>query len=200
MKERGYITFGKRPSIFSVRDSQMCADHDRSEGEGVGPQEYTLIKIKVLGWKKEELKKQFEGKNVFLVAATLRPETMYGQTNCFILPTGKYGAFRMKGEEVFVCSDRSALNMAYQNLTFEDKKVEKICEINGEDLLGLPLKAPLTQYPVVYSLPMMTIKMDKGTGVVTSVPSDAPDDWAAYRDLQNKDKLREKFGITEEMV
>lgn len=56
----------------------MCADHDRSEGEGVGPQEYTLIKIKVLGWKKEELKKQFEGKNVFLVAATLRPETMYG--------------------------------------------------------------------------------------------------------------------------
>jgi leucyl-tRNA synthetase len=25
---------------------------------------------------------------------------------------------------------------------------------------------------------MMTISMDKGTGVVTSVPSDAPDDWA----------------------
>lgn len=26
----------------------MCADHDRREGEGVVPQEYTLIKIKVI--------------------------------------------------------------------------------------------------------------------------------------------------------
>ena len=26
-----------------------------------------------------------------------------------------------------------------------------------------------------------------GTGVVTSVPSDAPDDFAALRDLQNKE-------------
>lgn len=30
---------------------------------------------------------------------------------------------------------------------------------------------------------MLTISMDKGTGVVTSVPSDAPDDYAALRDL-----------------
>jgi leucyl-tRNA synthetase len=30
---------------------------------------------------------------------------------------------------------------------------------------------------------MLTISMDKGTGVVTSVPSDAPDDFAALRDL-----------------
>ena len=33
---------------------------------------------------------------------------------------------------------------------------------------------------------METIKMDKGTGVVTSVPSDAPDDWATLRDLNKK--------------
>ena len=56
----------------------MCADHDRSEGEGVGPQEYTLIKMQVQSFRKEELQKQFEGKKVFLVAATLRPETMFG--------------------------------------------------------------------------------------------------------------------------
>jgi len=50
-------------------------------------------------------------------------------------------------------------------------------------LLGIGLKAPLTSYDVVYSLPMMSISMDKGTGIVTSVPSDAPDDYAALRDL-----------------
>lgn len=61
-------------------------DHDRSEGEGVNPQEYTLIKLQVLpcegnlsrlaeGTLKALLQ---EGKTVHLVAATLRPETMYG--------------------------------------------------------------------------------------------------------------------------
>ena len=53
------------------------------------------------------------GKNVFLPAATLRPETMYGQTNCFIKPESEYGVYEMKGDEYFVCSERSALNMAY---------------------------------------------------------------------------------------
>ena len=33
---------------------------------------------------------------------------------------------------------------------------------------------------------MMTIKENKGTGVVTSVPSDAPADLAALRDIQAK--------------
>ena len=37
---------------------------------------------------------------------------------------------------------------------------------------------------------MLTIKEDKGTGVVTSVPSDSPDDFAALRDLKKKAALR----------
>lgn len=53
--------------------------------------------------------------------------------------------------------------------------------------MGIRLKAPLTSYDVIYTLPMLTIKEDKGTGVVTSVPSDAPDDYAALRDLQRKE-------------
>jgi leucyl-tRNA synthetase len=37
---------------------------------------------------------------------------------------------------------------------------------------------------------MMTISMNKGTGVVTSVPSDSPDDWMAISDLRSKKALR----------
>lgn len=37
---------------------------------------------------------------VFLLAATLRPETMYGQTNCWVLPEGQYGAYRGLNNEV----------------------------------------------------------------------------------------------------
>lgn len=47
-------------------------------------------------------------KNVFLVPATLRPETMYGQTNCWILPDGDYGAFEINDNDVFICTERSA--------------------------------------------------------------------------------------------
>ena len=36
------------------------------------------------------------GKNVFMCAATLRPETMPGQTNCFVLPDGEYGAYEVE--------------------------------------------------------------------------------------------------------
>lgn len=55
-----------------------------------------------------------------------------------------------------------------------------------QDLLGCALKAPMTTYNKIYALPMLTIKDNKGTGVVTSVPSDSPDDYAALTDLKKK--------------
>ena len=47
LKARNKIKYGKRYSIYSPKDGQPCMDHDRSTGEGVGPQEYTLIKMKL---------------------------------------------------------------------------------------------------------------------------------------------------------
>lgn len=48
LKARGKIAYGKRYTIYSPKDGQPCMDHDRATGEGVGPQEYTLIKIKIV--------------------------------------------------------------------------------------------------------------------------------------------------------
>jgi len=42
--------------------------------------------------------------------------------------------------------------------------------------------------------------MNKGTGVVTSVPSDAPDDYMALKTLQEKPDFAAKFDITPDMV
>lgn len=42
--------------------------------------------------------------------------------------------------------------------------------------------------------------MTKGTGIVTSVPSDSPDDYAMLRDLQTKKGLREKYLVEDEWV
>lgn len=89
----GKIYYGKKYTIFSALDNQPCADHDRSKGEGEGPQEYVGIKIKLLEF--PDSLNEYRTKNVFLVAATLRAETMYGQTNCFVLPEAEYGLYKM---------------------------------------------------------------------------------------------------------
>jgi len=127
--------------------------------------------------------KAFVDKKVFLLAATLRPETMYGQTNCFVKPDGDYGVYEMQNGEYFIVSERAARNLAYQEQTVVHKKYPALAKVKGAELIGKKLKAPLTSYEFVYCLPLPTIKMDKGTGVVTSVPSDAPDDYMMLRDL-----------------
>ena len=198
LKKGDFIKFGKRPSIYSEKDQQMCADHDRAEGEGVLPQEYTLIKMQVIDEKFTNIYNT--PKKVFMVAATLRPETMYGQTNCYVLPEGKYGIYEMKNDELWICSHKSVRNMSFQDLTPMYGKATEVCHVEGNKLIGLKVKAPLASYDHVYIWPMLDISMDKGTGIVTSVPSDAPDDYAVLSDLKNKKALREKFGLTDEMV
>ncbi|XP_012534882.1 leucine--tRNA ligase, cytoplasmic [Monomorium pharaonis] len=196
LKSRNKIKYGKRYTIYSPKDGQPCMDHDRSSGEGVGPQEYTLIKMKVQCPQKIKI---FD-KSVYLVAATLRPETMYGQTNCWVHPDMNYIAYNLACGDVYISTERAARNMSYQGFFKEEGKIDVIQKLTGKDLLGLELTAPLTFNKVIYVLPMLTIKEDKGTGIVTSVPSDSPDDYAALVDLKKKQPLREKYGITDEMV
>jgi leucyl-tRNA synthetase len=104
-------------AIFSPGEDQPCADHDRASGEGVGPQDYTLIKLKLLDVPTKlagVVGAVPEAKNapIILPAATLRPETMYGQTNLWVLPEGQYGVYLMGHKEVYICSERSALSKA----------------------------------------------------------------------------------------
>uniref|UniRef100_A0A6U6DA86 leucine--tRNA ligase n=1 Tax=Odontella aurita TaxID=265563 RepID=A0A6U6DA86_9STRA len=219
LRKKEKVLYGKRNNVFSILDGQVCADHDRSEGEGVGPQEYILIKLKVLAPEHGQerhgkvtalLEAQAkEGRSVYLVPATLRPETMYGQTNCFVLPTGEYGAYHIDAtDEVFVMSARAARGVSCQLFdsskgqyyTKEFGKITKLESFTGDELLGLPLSAPNATYEKVYTLPLLTISMSKGTGVVTSVPSDAPDDYIALKALKDKPDFAEKYGITPDMV
>ncbi|XP_059445411.1 leucine--tRNA ligase, cytoplasmic-like, partial [Corylus avellana] len=199
LKSMGKIVEDVRYTIYSPLDGQPCADHDRATGEGVQPQEYTLIKMEVVSPFPSKLG-VLEGRRVFLAAATLRPETMYGQTNAWVLPDGKYGAFEISDTEVFILTQRAALNLAYQNYSRIPEKPTCLVELTGYDLIGLPLRSPLSFNEIIYTLPMLTILTDKGTGIVTSVPSDAPDDYMALHDLKSKKSLRAKYGVKDEWV
>uniref|UniRef100_K3WQ54 leucine--tRNA ligase n=1 Tax=Globisporangium ultimum (strain ATCC 200006 / CBS 805.95 / DAOM BR144) TaxID=431595 RepID=K3WQ54_GLOUD len=199
LKERGRVSRGKRPNVYSTVDKQNCADHDRASGEGVGPQEYTLVKLRVQEPFPDKMA-HLIGKNVYLGAATLRPETVFGQTNCFVLPDGDYGAFLINDNEVFIISHRAAKNLAHQEYSRKWGQEECLLELTGWDLLGLPLSPPSAHYKTVYALPLLAISMGKGTGIVMSVPSDSPDDYVAFRDLKQKPMLREKYNIADHMV
>ena len=73
-----------------------------------------------------------KGRDVYLVAATLRPETMYGQTNCWIHPDIPYVACAQASGEVFVSTRRAALNMSYQGFSKTDGKMDVLVELVGQ--------------------------------------------------------------------
>ncbi|KAJ2710994.1 cytosolic leucyl tRNA synthetase, partial [Coemansia spiralis] len=161
LREMDKIKFGKRYTIWSAKDGQPCMDHDRQSGEGLHPQEYTCIKLRVLEW--SDAARQaiaaipaLAGKKISLVAATLRPETMYAQTNCFVGTKLEYGFYlSAAADEVYVVTERAARNMAFQDLSPANGQAIKLGAIGGQALIGTKVNAPLSCYADgVYVLPM----------------------------------------------
>ncbi|EPY50222.1 cytoplasmic leucine-tRNA ligase Lrs1 [Schizosaccharomyces cryophilus OY26] len=191
LHKAGKIKFGERYTVYSIRDGQPCMDHDRKSGEGLGPQEYTGLKMQVLNFPdaaRESLASiDLSSNKVYMIAATLRPETMYGQTNCYVGPSLTYGVYEgLVPGELYICTRRAASNMAYQGLLRERGVVRELGTIKGQELIGARINAPLSVYEEVYVLPMESVLPNKGTGVVTSVPSDSPDDYATLGELRKK--------------
>ncbi|KAI0428575.1 leucyl-tRNA synthetase [Xylaria sp. FL1042] len=206
LKALNKIKFGKRFTVYSPKDGQACLDHDRSSGEGIAVQEYVALKLKTLEWSENAQKiigdKIPSDADVYFIPATLRPETMYGQTCCFVGPTVDYGIFRISKEggkdEYFVCSERSARNMAFQGISSPWGEYHQVVALKGEDFVGTLVHAPLSIHEKgIRILPMGTVKPTKGTGVVTCVPSDSPDDYATVLDLKKKP---EYYGIKKEWL
>jgi leucyl-tRNA synthetase len=174
LKKKNYCIQGKFPVVWDPKENVAVGDHDRVEGEGETPQEFTLLKYR-LGDK-------------YLVCATLRPETVYGQTNLWIGPENEYVLAGVDGEK-WVLSEQCA-----DKLKEQDKEVKIVKKIKGGELLGKKVVAPMIgrEIPI---LPADFCDLDKGTGIVTSVPSDAPDDYIGLRDLWENKKECEKYGL-----
>ncbi|RTE70310.1 Leucine--tRNA ligase, cytoplasmic [Fusarium euwallaceae] len=200
LKELERIKFGKRYTIYSVKDGQPCMDHDRAEGEAVNPQEYLALKLRILEWAPKAAAfvngRIPDGARVYLVPATLRPETLYGQTCCFVSPRITYGIFKANETDHYIMTDQAARNMAHQGIFLEQGVIDKAAEISGPDLVGTLVHAPLSLHTQgVRVLPMDTILATKGTGVVTSVPSDSPADFVTITELAKKPDF---YGIQRE--
>ena len=141
--------------------------------------EYTLMK--------------FQADGMVLIAATLRPETVFGQTNFWANPDVEYQKVQV-GEEIWVVSPQ-----AVEKLRLQKDGIEVLGAIPGRELMGMMVTAPMTgrKIPV---LPASFCDPTVGTGLVVSVPSDAPDDWMALKNLQDDDTMLEEFSLDKEMV
>ena len=157
-----------------------ASETDISKGGSAETQEYTLLK--------------FRCGDVFLVAATLRPETVYGQVNFWVNPDVDYVKMR-KGSETWIVSPQAADKMRSQK---DDCEVTG--KINGKDMVGWMCEAPMIHRSIPV-FPAMFCDPDVGTGLVTSVPSDAPDDWVSLLDVKNDPEVVKKYpGLTKEMI
>ena len=179
LKEGKYVVKGNHPVVWCPQDKAPVGDHDRVEGEGETPQEYVLMKYKC--------------GDFFLVAATLRPETLFGDTNMWLHPDVDYVRATVDGEAWLISEECAA------KLKEQDHHVELVGKIKGKELLGKTCIAPLTEAELLI-LPATFCDPSIGTGVVRSVPSHAPFDWAALRFLQSSKKECDKYGLDHEKV
>jgi leucyl-tRNA synthetase len=180
LHEKGYVTRGTHPVVWCPKDKSPTGDHDRQVGEGVTPEEYTLIKYKL-------------DEETFLPAATFRPETIFGVTNMWINPDADYVEAVVNGEKWVVSRE------AAEKLMEQERKVEVKRVFKGRELIGRNFTNPVTgkQFPI---LPGWFVDPKTATGVVYSVPAHAPYDWLALKDLQEKPEVLGEFGVDSEIV
>lgn len=180
-EEKGFLVRGKYPVLFSTLYQNAAGEDDIADGDvsPVEKQDFTLIK--------------FKHEDYYLIAATLRPETLYGQTNLWIHPDIDYVKARVD-DEIWIISKECVEKLSYQ-----DKKVEEIQTIKGRDLLGKTCFAPFIEKDITI-LPSMHCDPDKGTGIVTSVPSDAPFDWIVLKQLQDSKELCNSYNLDHNQI
>ncbi len=118
-----------------------------------------------------------------LLAATLRPETVYGVTNLWIAPDAELVAWH-HAERTFVVAPTAAARLVEQHGGRIGHPHEARALFDREAEVPLAgRRVPILASPVV--------DPRRGTGVVMSVPAHAPADAAALRDLPpgSRDRL-----------
>jgi len=178
LKKKGYVIQGTHPVIWCPKCKSPTGDHDRLKGEGESPIEYIMLKFKI--------------DDFILPSATLRPETIYGVTNIWLLPDTNYLKVSV-GNETWVVSDE-----CIQKIRDQIKDVEFIGRINSNELIGKMAENPITGNKIPI-LPSDFVKLGNATGVVMSVPSHAPYDWIALKEMINTDALS-KYGFSKNDV
>ncbi len=182
LNEKNYITKGSYPILWCVNDKNAVGEDDIQDGDllKVEVSEFVGIKFKL-------------NSGTALVAATLRPETIFGATNVWIHPEAIYNEIMIDGEK-WIVSEEATMKLSEQEHT-----IEIIRELKGKELVNEEVTVPITNWKIpIY--PAMFVDTDHATGVVYSVPAHAPYDYAALVDLQNDDETIENYNLVRDSL
>lgn len=123
-----------------------ASETDISKGGNAETQEYVLLK--------------FKHGDEYLVAATLRPETIYGQVCFWVNPDVEYVKARYK-DETWIISPQ-----AFEKIGYQKDGIEEIGRISGKDMIGWMCIAPALHKEIPV-FPATFCDPNVGTGLVT---------------------------------
>ncbi len=180
LKSKGLVKQGLHPTKYCINEENPVTTHDLLEGEDAEKQEYTLVK--------------FQGDEDYVFPmATLRPETVFGVTHTLVNPEVEYKTLNVDGEK-WVVSEEAA-----EKLDHQDREIEDLGSISGEELVGQKIRNPVTGDKVMI-LPATFVDPNSGSGLVMSVPAHAPYDYISLEDLKNDEQMLKEYGIDPEEV
>lgn len=164
LKEKGLLVQGEHPVGWCPNENNVVGQHDTKHDIQPKIEENVAIKFKDAD------------SDVFFLCATFRPETIYAVTNLFINKDAAYVIAKIDGERFYISKDAVPL-------LSNQKRIEVEKEISAKELLDKKAIDPITgnQLPI---FPGFFVKSDFGTGIVMSVPSHAPFDYAAIERLK----------------
>jgi len=181
LKDKGYIEKGEYPILYCPRDKNAVGEDDIESGDELDLNINEFICIK------------FPFGDCYLVASTLRPETIYGVTNIWINPNGDYIKVIINGEKWIISNEASYL------LENQNKEIKILEHFKGRKIIGKMAKDVygIKEIPI---LPGEFVDTSTATGVVYSVPAHAPYDYIALVDLQKNIELIEEFNLNKREI
>lgn len=180
LSDKGLVKQGMHPTKYDTKSENPVTTHDLLEGEDAEKQDYTLVKFT-------------DDEGTILPMATLRPETVYGATHVMVAPEEKYIKCDVDNETWILSPE------AVEKIRLQNREVQEIEEIKGEELIGKAVQNPVTNEKVIV-LPAEFIDTDSGTGLVMSVPGHAPYDWISLQDLKKDEEKLKKYNLDVEKV
>jgi leucyl-tRNA synthetase len=176
LRRYGMVKFGKKFIIFSPKDGQPCADHDRSVGEGVEVKEFICLEFRLID------------DSCTLLVATTDPRPFVDTKKLFIGKDESYTIFLRDGVK-YVSSAETYRNLQYQS----DSKFETIDTVKGSNFVGNKVH----NIPVfgsdeleIVGIPDVS-KISSGIGLAAKTPSI---DNASYAEFKDK-IISGKFGF-----
>ena len=171
LNEKGLIKRGSYPILYSIRDENAVGEDDIKDGDTdkVSIEEFTGV--------------LFRGEKYSLMAASLRPETIFGVTNLWINPSAGYEMVRYRGMDIVMTSS------GCKKFSMQHEGVQYVRDVPSDEIVASEFQVPFSSEKIGV-LKAEFVDPDNGTGIVYSVPGHSIFDYIYYNKNGIKNNLK----------